>query len=169
MKTIIPLILLTAIMISITAFELRHAEVDAKEKIGLQVVTALQRSSGHEFAALFPTLADFHGLMLRNSEMYGVNLTEAAREFEKEFELVLYPEFKSSFERILREGRQAGIDWRSIQFVSVEVGEETPAAFAAVPMTIHFTAGGRAYRLRIEKALMIDGDWKLSQYISLEK
>lgn len=169
MKAIIPAILLTVLMISITAFELRHSEVDAKEKIGLQVVTALQRSSVHEFSALFPTLSDFHGLMLRNAELYGTNLTEAAREFEKEFENVLYPEFKRSFQRILEQGRRAGIDWRTIRLVSVEVPEGNDTDFSTAPMTITFSSGEKVYRLKVEKALMIDGEWKLSQYMSLEQ
>ena len=168
MKTTISLTLLTITMITVTAFALRHS-VDAKEKIGLQVITALQRSSLHEFSAMFPTVADFHGLMMRNSELYGVNLNEAAREFEKEFAYVLFPEFKKSFERIIHEGKEAGIDWRTAQFVSVEVPEEIESDFAAVPMTINFRAQGKEHRLKIEKALVIDGHWKLSQYISLEK
>jgi len=169
MKTIIPVTLLTALMITITAFELRHSEVDAKEKIGLQVITALQRSSKHEYSALFPTLSDFHGLMLRNAELYGTNLTEAAREFKKEFESVLYPEFRNSFQRILEEGRRAGIDWRTVRFVSVEVPQGIDSEFATAPMTITFTAKKKIYHLKVEKALMIDGEWKLSQYITLEK
>lgn len=169
MKTTIPLILLTVLMVTITAFEMRHSAVDAKEKIGLQVVTALQRTSAHEFSALFPTLADFHALMLRNSELYGVNLTEAAREFEKEFESVLFPEFKNSFERILSEGRRAGIDWRTIRLVSVEVPEGVNAEYASAPMTITFMSKEKAFHLKVEKALMMNGEWKLSQYISLEK
>ena len=169
MKTTVPVVLLTVLMISITAFEWRHTEVDAKEKIGLQVITALQRSSVHEFTALFPTLSDFHGLMLRNAEMYGVNLNEAAREFEKEFEEILFPEFKNSFERILNEGRSAGIDWRTIRFASVQVAEPADSSFSSAPMTISFTSNGEVYHLKVEKALMIDGEWKLSQHISFEK
>jgi hypothetical protein len=168
MKTAIVLTILTVFMTTITAFELRHSEMDAKEKIGVQVIAALQRSSAYEFSALFPTLADFHGLMLKNSELYGKNLTAATREFEKEFGDVLYPKFTGAFQRILEEGRSAGIDWRTIELVSVEVPEDVATDFASVPMTITFAAGKKIYHLKVEKALMFDGEWKLSQYIALE-
>ncbi len=162
-------ILLTVIMVTVTSFGFYYSESDAKETIGLQVITALQRSSVHEFSALFPTVADFHALMVSNAELYGENLGEAAREFEKEFELVLYPQFQRAFETILREGKAAGIDWRTIELVSVEVPDAKKAEFTSGPMTITFDAQGKTHKLQVEKALLINGDWKLSQYMHLEK
>lgn len=161
-------ILLTIIMMTIASFELHHSEIEAKEKIGLQVISALQRASADEFQALFPTLSDFHALMQRNSELYGKNFTEAAREFEDEFRRVVYPEFSGSFQRILEEGRRAGIDWRTIQFVAVESAVEPREEFSVVPITIVFQAQGKTHRLHVEKALMINGHWKISQYLRLE-
>jgi hypothetical protein len=161
-------IILAVIMITIASFVLHRPEVDAEEKIALQVITALQRSSYNEFSVLFPTLADFHELMVRNSELYGKNLSEASREFEKEFEYVLSPAFKNSFETILQEGAKAGIDWQSVKFVSVEVPEKIRHEFSVVPMTIIFNAQGNEHRLIIEKAFLLNGEWKISQYIALE-
>jgi hypothetical protein len=157
------------IMIAITSFKLYSSEVASKEEIGLQIITALQHSSVHEYSALFPTLADFHTLMLKNSELYGKNLSQAALDFEKEYEYHLYPAFKESFLRIIREGHLAGVDWRTIQLKSVEVPEMIDSDFAAVPMTITFTSQGKEYRLKIEKALIMNGKWKISHFISLEK
>jgi hypothetical protein len=168
MKTTI-LLTVTAIVITITSFELYHSEIEAKEKMGLQVITALQRSSAHEFSALFPTLADFHELMVRHSELYGTNLAEAGREFEEEFEQVLRPAFKNSFETILAEGTKAGIDWRTAKFVSVEVPENIESEYSVVPMTITFTAQGKEHQLKIEKAFVMNGHWKISQFTTLDK
>ena len=168
MKTTI-IVIVSIFMIAITSFKLYSTGVESKEKIGQQVITALQHSSAHEFSALFPTLADFHALMVRNSELYGQNLSEAARAFEKEYEHELYPAFKKSFERIILEGKEAGIDWRTIQLVSVDVPENVEGDFAAVPMTITFNARGKKYYLEIEKVLVINGKWKISHYINLKK
>lgn len=114
-------------------------------------------------------LADFQALMLKNSELYGQNLSEAAREFEKEYDYELYPAFRKSFENIVKEGKEAGIDWRTVQLVSVEVPEKVEGDFAAVPMTIAFNAQRKEHRLKIEKVLVLNGKWKISHYIGFEK
>ena len=110
----------SVIMIGIVSFALHTPEIESREKMGLQLLAALQKGSSHEFSALFPTLSDFHGLMLRNSELYGKNLEEASKEFQKEFEEVLSPSFQTSFQLIRKEGIRQGIDWRMAKLVSVE-------------------------------------------------
>ena len=166
MKTII-IVTIAIIMIAITSFKLYRTEVETKEHFGQQVITALQHSSLYEYSALFPTLADFHTLMVTNSELYGKNLSEAASEFESVYEFELYPAFKESFERIVLEGKQAGIDWRTAELVSVEVPETIEGDFAAVPMTITFKAQGKDHQLKIEKVLLLNGKWRVSHYITL--
>ena len=168
MKTSI-IVTIALIMIATTSFQLYRTEAEPKEKVGLQVITALQHASVHEYSALFPSMADFHALMTKNAELYGKNLSEAAREFEKEYDLELYPAFEESFERILLEGKQKGIDWRTVRLVSVEAPEEIVGDFASVPMTITFTAQGKDYRLNIEKVLVMDGRWKVSHFIHFEE
>lgn len=168
MKTTI-IVTVALMMIAITSFKLYRSEPESKEKVGLQVITALQHASVSEYSALFPTMADFHALMMTNAELYGKNLSEAALDFEKQYDRELYPAFQRSFERILEEGKQEGIDWRSVQLVSVEVPEEVVGEFAAVPMTITFSAQGREYRLKIGKMLLMNGKWRVSHYIELEK
>lgn len=168
MKTTI-IITVAIIMIAVTSFKSYRSALEPKERIAQQVITALQHLSAEEYSSLFPTLADFHALMVRNSELYGQNLSEAAREFENEYDHELYPAFRKSFETIVKEGKEAGIDWRTIQLVSVEVPQKVEGDFAAVPMTIAFNAQGREHRLKIEKVLVLNGKWKISHYISLEK
>lgn len=167
MKTIV-IAFLTTVMVTITAFELYRSDTDATQEIGLKVIAALQRNSAHEFSALFPTLPDFHHVMETHAELYGTSIAEAARDFEREFDHVLHPEFKKSFENILREGRGKGIDWRTAQFVSAAVPEKIAGAFAAVPLTIHFTADGKPHRLTVEKALVINGRWRITQHMRVE-
>ena len=168
MKTTI-IVTITLIMTTITSFTLYNTEPDTKYSVGQQIVSALQHRSVSEYTALFPKLSDFHVLMMKNAELYGTNLSEAAREFEKEYDGHLYPEFEKSFERILREGHAQGIDWRTIRLISVEIPEPGETDFAAVPMTVRFNAKGVNYRLKVDKVLIIDGKWKVSQHINLEK
>ena len=158
----------SVIMIGIVSFALHRPEIESGEKMGLQVITALQRGSSHEFSALFPTLADFHGLMLRNSELYGKNLEEASKEFRKEFESVLSPSFLNAFQKIRQEGIRKGIDWRTAKLVSVEVPDDLQYEYDVVPVTITFKAGEEQYRLQIEKAFIMSGRWKISQFLTLE-
>ena len=168
MKETIVLAFLTIVMISITAFEFRVPEIEPEEKIGVRVLGALQQSSPDEFSALFPTLADFHLLMMKNSELYGKNLADAAREFEKEYDHELFPSFSSSFEKIVEEGNRLGIDWKTAKFVSADVQEKPANGFAVVPLSITFESAGKTHHLKIAKALIIDGKWKISQYITLD-
>ncbi len=163
------MLLAAVIMIALVSVALHKPEIESEEKIGLRVITALQRGSSFEFSGLFPTLADFHVLMMKNSELYGKNIEEASRDFQNEFEGVLSPAFRLTFENIRRKGVEAGIDWSSVKLVSVDVPAKVNYDYAVVPMTITFSEQGEVHRLRIEKALVMDGEWKISQFISLEK
>jgi hypothetical protein len=167
MKTVIALVVV--VMIALVSFAMHKPEIESEETMALQVIAALQRGSSHEYSALFPTVADFHALMMKHSELYGKNIQEAANEFQREFETVLSPAFKDSFQNVRRAGIEAGIDWRSVKLISVEVPENLSYDYSVVPMSITFSAQGAQHKLRIEKALVMNGRWKISQYISLEK
>ncbi len=167
MKTVVALTVV--VMIGLVSLAMHTPEIESENKIGVQVITALQEGSSEEFSKLFPTLADFHALMLKNSELYGKNLEEASRDFREEFVAVISPSFGNAFERIRGEGEKAGIDWSTARFLSAEVSGDPGYDYAVVPMTIHFSAGGRSHRLKIEKALVMDGRWKISQYIRVEE
>ena len=167
MKTVI--VLASVVMVALVSFALRKPGIESEQKIALQVVTALQRGSAHEFSALFPTLADFHAVMLRNAELYGKNLAEASREFQKEFEGAIEPQFRNAFDEIRMQGVEAGIDWRTAKLVSVEVPKDLRHDYTVVPMTIVFSSSGKQHRLTIEKAFVMNGRWKIGPFIKLEE
>ncbi len=167
MKTALAFTLI--VMIALVSLAMRTPEIESEEKVGHQLIEALRHESPKEFSALFPTLADFYGVMLKNSELYGKNLEEASRDFRKEFEEVVSPAFDSAFAQLRARGTGGGIDWSTAEFVSADVKGNINYDYAVVPLTVHFTAGGRQHELKIEKAFVIDGRWKISQYIEVEE
>ena len=168
MKQTIVLTFLTVIMISITAFEFTSSEIESKEELGNELISALQRSSEKEFRELFPSLSDFHQLMIRNSELYGKNLQEAALEFQKQYDVELAPAFTDTYAALVKEGNLLGVDWQNAKFVSADTPAKVESDFTVVPLTITFTSGGKEHHLKIEKTLLIDGKWRISQYITLD-
>lgn len=168
MKQPIVLTFLTLVMISITAFEFTRSETESKEEFGNELISVLRRSSEKEFSELFPSLSDFHQLMIRNSELYGKNLQEAAAEFGKQYNLELAPAFADTYAMLLKEGSRIGVDWQNAKFVSADTPAKVESDFTVVPMTVTFTSGGYEHHLKIEKTLLIDGKWRISQYITLD-
>jgi hypothetical protein len=166
-KSIIILSALTMTLASFKTFspEERITKGDiAGERLASQIVTAFQHRSLQEYSSLFPSLEYFHGIMEKNAAIYGPNLEEAKEEFEQQYTTLVLPAMNQSFKTVIAQGMKAGIDWASIKLVSVEFGDENAAA---TPATIRFTSNGKEYRLRFEKTLSINGEWKVSQYVSL--
>ena len=167
MKTSI--IILSALSMTIASFktispEDRIAKGDAAaERMATSVVTAFQHRSLQEYTALFPSVEAFHKIMEKNSSLYGANLEAAKEEFEMQYTKEVLPAFNQSFKSIIAQGIKEGIDWSTIKFVSVECNEQSPAA----PATITFSSNGKEYRLEFEKTLLINGEWKVSQYVKL--
>ena len=167
MKTSIILsTLLSITMTSFTTNPQRPAEYTS-DQMAVRVVTALQHSSAQEYAALFPSLQDFHQMMEENSLLYGDFLREAKEEFTVHYESDLIPSVKESFDQIIREGKKIGINWNTIQFKRIESGKVIDQGIAATPVTIVFTAEGKEYKLAMEKALVLHAQWKVSQYLRL--
>jgi hypothetical protein len=140
----------------------------ASEQTALRIVAALQHSSAMEYAALYPTLAEFHQIMTENEAFYGMFAKEARDEFALDYERYLIPKAKESFHALIKEGRNKGIDWSKVRFVRVAVVEEEDAdTFTSAPFTVVVSAEGKEYKIRIEKALFINGSWRVSQFIKL--
>jgi hypothetical protein len=167
MKTSI--IILSALSMTIASFKTisaddRIAKADATaERMAVSVVTAYQHRSLQEYTALFPSVEAFHKIMEKNSSFYGANLEEAKEEFEMQYTKEVLPEFNQSFKSIIAQGIKEGIDWSTIKFVNIECNEQSPAASA----TITFSSNGKEYRLEFEKTMLINGEWKISQYVKL--
>ena len=164
------IIILSALTMTLSSFntlstEERIAKADAAgERMASQVVTAFQHRSLQEYTTLFPSIEYFHGIMEKNSAIYGGNLEEAKEEFEQQYTTEVLPAMNQSFKAIISQGIKAGIDWASIKLINVEFDNENAAT---TPATIKFSSNGKEYKLHFEKTLSINGEWKVSQYVSL--
>jgi hypothetical protein len=164
MKT--TLITVIAVLMAMTSFDTRPDTDVAANRMALQVVSALHKSSAFHYSALYPPVEAFYQLMEENTALYGANFEEAKAVFTNEFQNKVVPTLNKSFEEILVQGKKSGIDWRSIKFERVEcMGTEQEFTFA--PITIIFSANNKEHKLIIDKAIYYNGQWKVSQYISL--
>lgn len=139
----------------------------SSEEMAKKVVTALQHKSAQEYGSLFPTLQEFHQMMEKNSAFYGESLSAAKQEFADTYKNHLMTAVKESFDRLIREGNKKGIAWNTIRFERIESSEIMEQQFGQAQVAIVFTANGKAYRIRLEKALIMNGQWKVSQFIEL--
>jgi hypothetical protein len=136
-------------------------------EMGKQVITALQHMSCQEYVSLFPMLQEFHQMMEKNSAFYGESLSVAKQEFANTYQSHLIPAVQESFNRIIREGNKKRIAWNTIRFERIEPAEIMEPEFGQVQVVIVFTSNGKAYRLGLKKALIMNEQWKVSQFIEL--
>jgi|SRR5690606_17478388 len=139
----------------------------SSHEMAKQVITALQHMSCQEYVALFPKLQEFHQMMEKNSVFYGESLSAAKHEFADTYQNHLIPAVKESFDHIVREGSKKGIVWNTIRFERIEPSEMSDPQFGQAQVVIVFTANGKAYRLYLKKALIMNAQWKVSQFIEL--
>jgi hypothetical protein len=139
----------------------------SSKEMAKQVITALQHISCQEYVALFPMLQEFHQMMEKNSVFYGESLSAAKQEFANTYQSHLIPAVKESFDRIIREGNKKGITWNTIRFERIESSEIMEPQFGQAQVVIVFTANGKVYRLGLTKALIMNEQWKVSQFIEL--
>jgi hypothetical protein len=135
----------------------RPAEVTAR---GL--ITALRQSSEAKFVSLFPTLDELHRQMDMNEAFYGLNLEAAKEDFAKTYNDELLPAVRRAYTSLVAEAEKRDIDWSEVSVVSVNIPE---ARTGFSPITITFEQDGKTFDLVIERSLMIEGRWKMSQYV----
>lgn len=165
MKT--TLITLIAVFMVMTSFEIKHDSDVAANRMALQVVSALHKSSTFHYSALYPPVEAFYELMEENTALYGSNFEEAKAVFTNDYQAKVIPALNRSFEAIVAQGKKSGIDWRAIKFERVEC-EATEQELNFAPVTIVFSANNKEYKLVIDKAIYFKGQWKVSQYLSLQ-
>lgn len=165
MKT--TLITLSTVFMVMTSFKTKHDADVAANRMGLQVVSALHKTSALHYSALYPPVEAFYELMDENTALYGSNFEEAKAIFTSEYEKKVIPAMNHSFERLLESGKKSGIDWRTIKFLRVEQNA-TERELTFAPMTIVFSANGKEHTLVIENALYFKGQWKVSQHVTLD-
>ena len=139
---------------------------NSSEQMARKVVTALKKSSPEAYAALFPTLEEFHQVMDENAVVYGETLQAAKDEFAASYENKIMPGLKESFTQIIREGKEKGIDWSAINYERIEYSAPQGITSAA-PFTIVFSSKGTEYRLHIENAFVLHNEWKVGQKVKL--
>ena len=165
MKT--TLVTLMALVMVMTSFETKHSADVAANRMALQVVSALHKSSAFHYSALYPPVEAFYELMEENTALYGSNFEEAKAVFTNEYQSKVIPAMNKSFDDIVSLGKKSGIDWRSIKFERVECpAAEQELSFA--PITIVLSANNKEHKLVIDKAIYYNGQWKVSQFLSLK-
>jgi hypothetical protein len=137
----------------------------SSEQLGMKTLDALKQSSATAYTALHPSLAEFQVYMDQNAGVYGDMLPEAKAEFAAQYERTLLPAMKRSFENIRNAGKAKGIRWSNVKYIRTTC--EAAADQTCATVTVVFSAAGQEYHIRIDKALMLNGDWKLSQYAEL--
>jgi hypothetical protein len=162
-NSIIILSVFTMTLSSFNTIENSRPGDAAVERMAQRVVTALQHNSVLEYATLYPELAMFHEIMEKNSAYYGKNIEEAKKDFELQYTQKVLPALNQSFNSIIAKGKKAGIDWNEIKLVNTEFGKESTNS----PVTITFASNGEEYHLKFDKALFINGEWKVTQYAGL--
>ena len=132
-----------------------------------RIVSALQHSSAKEYASMFPSLEDFSDMMKESSEIYGTYLAHAQRDFAINYEQKLIPTVEHAFEVLIDEGRSKGIEWNNIRYIGIQQEAEPKQRFSPIPVTLVFSSNGVEHKIYIERALVINGQWKVSQFIKL--
>jgi len=168
MKTILILTLITMTFISFTPTKVENRiNHKASQDLASQVVNALQQTSSNAYADLAPSIEDFKMIMMENADVYGDHLTEAQESFATDYLEKTMPAMKKSFDALINNGKSRGIDWSEIKLVSWETFDLVEAPLATAPFVIAIASGGTIFRIEIEKALYINGRWRVSQYVKL--
>jgi hypothetical protein len=142
-------------------------EMTSAEKIGRKTLTALKHASHAEFVMLYPSLTDFYKMMDAEADVYGNTLDDAKNEFALTYARKIIPAMHESFDRILQEGTELGIDWSKAEFIRVEYNDGVPSKFGSATLSIVFSSDGEEHRIIVEKALIIDGQWRVSQHAQI--
>jgi hypothetical protein len=162
MKSIIPIVIATALTLTAFSNESLNENLRPAEATARGLVTALRQSSEERFVSMFPKLAEFHEMMDANEAFYGLNLEAAKEDFAKTYTNELMPAVRRAFANLIAEGEKRGIKWSYVNVVSVDIPEAS-TGFASI--TVTFEQDGKPFDLIIERSLMIDGKWKVSQYV----
>jgi hypothetical protein len=164
MKTLIAALAMT--LTSFTAIDRSsdNTEVTSATQLGEKIISALNHQSTAEYTGLFPTLEEFHLLMDHNASAYGPYLPDAKQDFEQEYRKVIIPTVTKSFEEILRAGTEKGIIWSEAKFESADFDLSNKTGLS-VPGIISFSYKGQVHHLRVEKAILLDHNWKVGQYL----
>ena len=129
------------------------------------MITSLQQSCSEKYVSLFPSLKELRQRANANSKTYGLNHKEAMEAYAKSYSQDLLA-VRNSFNELIQDGKNNGIDWRAVRFISYEyvpcTGKQNVGTFS-----ILFSSEGRLLRIQIEKAIVVNGNLRVSHHISL--
>ncbi len=155
------------ILLTMTSFTQESATLVSSHEVAARVVEALRKSSADQYMTLIPTLSDFDRIMEENGTFYGNYLEDARAEFAGFYVSELLPSARESFESILSEGDEQGIAWSEVHYEGVEVSHAGKESMAASALTILFSSEGKQYRLQMDDALVIHGNWNASHKLRI--
>jgi hypothetical protein len=139
----------------------------ASQELAQQLVDALKQKSADSYAQLIPSLNDFNNLMKEHSFVYSNHLAEAQKSFAVDYENTLVPAVKNSFDQLLADGIEKGIQWNEVSLLNWETVDHVEEQFAPVPFSIVIEAQGKIFKIEIQKAFYLNGKWKVSQFVKL--
>jgi hypothetical protein len=93
-----------------------------------------------------------------NEAFYGSNLAAAKEDFANTYNEELLPAVRRAYATLITEGETRGINWSDVSVVSVNIPGDAS-------MKITFSHGGKTFDLLVERSLVIEGKWKVSQYV----
>lgn len=137
----------------------------AAERMANTVVTAFQHRSLEEYSSLFPSISSFYELMEKYPEFYGSNLEAAKKDFEMHYTREILPAMNQSFKAIIAQGIKSGIDWSTITLLNVNFSHH--AGDPSTTAIISFASKGKEYQLQFDRTLFMNGEWKVSQFVTL--
>lgn len=162
MKKTAPLMLAATLTLSSFSTDRLNENLRPAEATARGIIHALRQSSEERFIAMFPKLSEFHELMDKNEAFYGLNLELAKADFAKTYNDELMPAVRRAYGNLIAEAEKRSIDWSEVSIQSVNIPEEA-TGFSSI--TITFEQNGKTFDLLIERSLMVNGKWKVSQYI----
>jgi hypothetical protein len=135
-------VIVSLLALTFSAFGLRsiadRSKLNSRQQFAITLVEALKRASSQKYVSLLPALSDFEKIMKENAAIYGNNLSEAQKEFALTYETKLVPSAIQSFETLLREGREQGIDWKNISLVNVAADEINAKNWGMAPSRLRY-------------------------------
>ena len=145
----------------------KPANAKASQELAHQVVNALKQKSAESYVALIPSLTDFNKIMKEHSTVYGEHLAEAQKSFALDYENRLVPKVKSSFDQLIADGIEQGIQWSEVTLLNWETMSPAEDQFTPVAFSIVIESQGKIFKIEIEKAFYLNGKWKVSQFVKL--
>lgn len=164
-KSILVVMMVSALFTSVAANHTPEEPKKASEQLAHEVIFALRLLSPNDYINLMPTLDEFKQIMKSNEVVYGPHLTEAQEDFTAKYETTILPAVRESFTNLIEEGTRRGINWSEITLVRVKSDEDQ--ILYATPITLVIASEGREFMIVVEKALLINGQWKVSQFVKL--